>query len=326
MRKRWEQINDHKISFSWFELDKWTRITFTHMHVFLFNFLVSYNLIGRSEAVSLESKMKIKVHYRSPYRNMMLKHSPDSDYVSTASVHYSVVASIFVANITMEPKASRMMSLGILSLFTQCRAGSTAKCCDGRWTWPRWLRTVFLCVWKTARMPRVKGHWKTAVMRKLKMASIMLAGHSALVFFSLIAPPIVVPSSYDLMRQHYSALCITEVIVYKWPHIAMGGGRWLRGRLYMTASPLLMGSRQSRMKSYIHPIWLQRFFPPPCLVIAKKINKSADGVHYLKVSLWQKRRERVREKLMLICVIIIIVFVTSRLPVLLVTSRGQLMD
>lgn len=79
------------------------------MHVFLFNFLVSYNLIGRSEAVSLESKMKIEVHYCSPYRNIMLKHSPDSDYVSTASV-YSVVASIFVANITMEPKASRMMS------------------------------------------------------------------------------------------------------------------------------------------------------------------------------------------------------------------------
>lgn len=80
------------------------------MHVFLFNFLVSYNLIGTSEAVSLESKMKIEVHYCSPYRNIMLKHSPDSDYVSTASVHYSVVASIFVANITMGPKASRMMS------------------------------------------------------------------------------------------------------------------------------------------------------------------------------------------------------------------------
>lgn len=235
MRKRWEQINDHKIRFSRFELDKWTRITFTHMHVFLFNFLVSYNLIGRSEAET------------QPWQWLCV----DSLGVLCCCLHICCKHHYGAKSLSHDV---------ILSLFTQCRASSTAKCFDGRWTWPRWLRTVFLCVWKTARMPRVKGHWKTAVMRMLKMASIMLASHSALVFFSLIAPPIVVPSSYDLMRQHYSALCITEVIVYKWPHNAMGGGRWLRGRLYMTASPLLMGSRQSRMKSYIHPIWLQCFF------------------------------------------------------------------
>lgn len=50
-------------------------------------------------------------------------------------------------------KSSSMMSLGIPSPFTRRGAVSTAKPFDGRWTQPRWLRTVFLCVWKTVGMP-----------------------------------------------------------------------------------------------------------------------------------------------------------------------------
>lgn len=46
---------------------------------------------------------------------------------------------------------------------------SIAKSFDGRWTQPRWLRTVFLCVWNRLGMRFVWGHRKTAVVRRLRL-------------------------------------------------------------------------------------------------------------------------------------------------------------
>lgn len=99
----------------------------------------------------------------------MLQSHSAGDHVPTASVQYSIVASIFVANITMEPKASGMMSLGIPSLFTQRSVVSTAKSFDGRWTQPRWLRTVFLCVWKQWECLVSEAVEKTALARMLAL-------------------------------------------------------------------------------------------------------------------------------------------------------------
>ncbi len=50
-----------------------------------------------------------------------------------------------------------------LPLFTRWSAVSTAKSFDGRLTQPRWLRTVFLCVWRTVGMPFVYSCRQTAV-------------------------------------------------------------------------------------------------------------------------------------------------------------------
>lgn len=85
---------------------------------------------------------------------------------------------------------------------------STAESFDGRWSQPRWLRTVFLCVWKTVGMP--------CVLRAKENSNGVDAGEGC------VNVPVTGCSTSTLWFSCSNGL-ILQSLVQKWPHTVSGG-------------------------------------------------------------------------------------------------------